>query len=269
MSNHIHIFLSSSAELLAERDLLEIAVARLNEGLPREVPRFKVLRWENHEAQLRPQGMQEHYNELVRDCDVFIFVFHGKVGKYSRQEFEAAWKAMVKTGRPTVYVYHKSTPLDETKLRPRDRQSVENFRKRLDRLQQFAVHYDNLDRLKAHFLDQLTRYLAGRSGEGQPQGQADSRTDHPPAFEMDPPNRKYLLPRIYRLMNEAYDDTALRLLIQLHFRKVDQSLGTQQGRQLVLSQLLDHARRHLQLQRLMEVVAEDRPDLYAYYGPYW
>lgn len=285
MPKPIHIFLSSSAELLAERDQLEIAVSRLNEGLPPDAPKFKVLRWENHEAQFRPQGMQEHYNELVRDCDVFIFVFHGKVGKYSRQEFEAAWKAMVKTGRPTVYVYHKSTALDETKMRPRDRQSLENFRKRLDRLQQFPVHYDNMDRLRGHLMDQLQRYQSANLPLGKSVSAKESTAANVPseggsdqepakfgmsAMEgMDPPGRTFLVPKIHRLLDAAYDEISLRMLIQLHFPKVHTALGAFQGRVLIQIQLLDHCNRHMQWQRLLDVVFSDNPNLFQYYGPYW
>lgn len=265
----IHIFLASSAELVTERDQLEIAIARFNEQLPIDSPRFRVVRWEHHEAQLRPQGSQQHYNEFLVECDIFLFIYHGKVGMYSRQEFEAAWAAMVERGKPTIYVYHKTTPLNPETQRPRDVQSVKDFEDRLRELQQFAVHYDNLDRFRAHFLDQLTRFLAARQSEIPAHGNSEATATEVEKPEFDSPDRKYQLPQIYRLLNEVYDDTALRLLIQMNFPKVHQSLGTQQGRQLVLSELLDHARRHMQLQRLLDLVAAENPRLYEYYGAYW
>ena len=269
-ANSSQIFLASSAELITERDQLEIAIARFNDRLPPDAPRFKIVRWEYHEAQLRENGSQNHYNELLTQCEIFLFIYHGKVGMYSRQEFESAWAAMVATARPTIFVYHKTTPLNPETQRERDVQGVKDFEDRLKELQQFAVHYDNVDRLKAHFLDQLTRFLAAREVvvtqpvKGSPNSQpADA---HP---NLDPPGRQFLLPKIHRLLEAAYDDIALRQLIQFHFPKVHQSLGSLQGRQLVLSQLLDHARRHLQMQRLLNIVAEDQPELYAYYGEYW
>ena len=69
------IFLASSSELKEDREEFERLVSRKNNYL---VPRgvfLEVVLWEDFLDAMSQTGLQEEYNKVIRDFDIFVMLF--------------------------------------------------------------------------------------------------------------------------------------------------------------------------------------------------
>jgi hypothetical protein len=82
------------------------------------------------------------------------------VGKYTLEEFEAAFGQFKKTGKPLVYTYFKNAPIDAEEITD-EIQSLLDFRKKLKDLGHFRTIYKNIDDLKLQFKNQLEKVMPG------------------------------------------------------------------------------------------------------------
>ncbi|WP_310460485.1 hypothetical protein [Sphaerotilus sp.] len=149
------IFLASSAELEADRRAFEIFINRVNKRWNAHGLFLELEIWEDFDSAVSATRKQDDYNAALRRCDLFVLLFWTKVGKYTREEFEAALAQFKATGRPKLYVYRKTTPFSAAEQSARDQVSLGEFRMRLEALEHFPGHYDSVDTLTSHFRDQL------------------------------------------------------------------------------------------------------------------
>jgi hypothetical protein len=87
----IKVFLASSSELNEERGQFEIAINRKNNEWVKKEVFLELIIWENAIDHIVPDGLQEEYNKLVKECDIFVMFFSTKVGKFTNEEFENAF----------------------------------------------------------------------------------------------------------------------------------------------------------------------------------
>lgn len=154
------IFLASSAELKADRDAFEVAVCRKNkEWIKRDVF-LEVVMWEDFLDVMSRTRLQDEYNRAVRECDLFVMLFWTKVGKYTTEEFEAAFKQFQATQKPFLLIYLKDAPIQSGSIDEDDLMSLLAFKKKLNSLGHFPTHYENKDRLENHFNQQLEKLAA-------------------------------------------------------------------------------------------------------------
>jgi internalin A len=152
----IRIFLASSAELRSDRDEFDRRVRRLNDRMVyKRGVYLEVVRWEHFLDAMSATRLQDEYNTAVRACDVFVSLFFTKTGKYTEEEFTAAFEQFTSTGRPFVYTYFKNAPINTGSLRRADVTSLLQFKTRLSDLGHFPTDYDNVDQLLGMFRDQL------------------------------------------------------------------------------------------------------------------
>ena len=109
---NIKIFLASSAELKEEREQFEIFIHRENQRLYENGIFIKLELWEDFIDAMSKTRLQDEYNTVVKNSDIFVSLFFTKVGKYTLEEFEAAFGQFKKTGKPLVYTYFKNAPID-------------------------------------------------------------------------------------------------------------------------------------------------------------
>ena len=175
------IFIASSMELSEDRRAFRELIMEQNNAWHEQGAFLQVVGWEHFLDAVSPTRLQDEYNKAIRDCDIFVLLFHSKVGKYSREEFEIALMQFRSTGQPLIYTYCK--PVDPGKASSdEDRQSLADFQQRLKDIGHFATRYDNLQDLQLKFLQQLYR-LADEGVIGfAPIGGAPAKGASPPSL---------------------------------------------------------------------------------------
>ncbi len=79
----IKIFLASSSELESDRKEFEIFINRKNKEYVKDSIFLELLLWEDFIDAISVTRLQDEYNKAVKGCDIFVSLFHTKVGKYT------------------------------------------------------------------------------------------------------------------------------------------------------------------------------------------
>lgn len=154
------IFLASSFELKDDRAAFRELVMEQNNVWHEQGAFLQVVGCEHFFDAMSRTRLQDEYNAAIRDCDVFVMLFHTKVGQYTREEFEVAHAQFKATGKPLVYAYFKTAKADKL-VDAADQQSLDDFRAHLNQIEQDVRRYENVEGLQLHFLQQL-HMLAGK-----------------------------------------------------------------------------------------------------------
>ncbi len=155
----IKLFLASSSELKSEREQFEIFINRENQQLYRKGIFIKLEIWENFIDAMSKTRLQDEYNNVIKNSDIFVSLFFTKVGIYTLEEFETAFGQFSKLGKPLVYTYFKNAPIDTEQI-TNEIQSLLDFRKKVENLGHFRTIYKNIDDLMFQFKKQLELVLA-------------------------------------------------------------------------------------------------------------
>lgn len=156
----IKLFLASSAELEADRKEIEIMIARKNhDWVPRGI-QLKLEIWENFLDAMSQTRLQDEYDKAIVGCDIFVMLFCTKVGMYTEEEFETAFKQFKATNKPFIYTYFKDAQISTGSANEKDLMSLFSFKKKLAALGHFHTAYKEVSGLKFHFNDQLDKLAA-------------------------------------------------------------------------------------------------------------
>ena len=153
------IFLASSSELVDDRDRFEIFISRKNDQLVKENIFLNLIRWENFLDAMSRTRLQDEYNKAVTESDIFIMLFFTKVGKYTEEEFDNAFKKFKEAGRPQVFTYFKNANVLSGDL-GEEFITLLQFKKKLSDLGHYLTHYTNIDNLENQFDEQLDKLIA-------------------------------------------------------------------------------------------------------------
>ncbi len=189
----IKIFLASSSELEKERDEFEIFIRRKNDNFRQDGIYLELVRWENFIDAMSQTRLQDEYNKAVADCDIFVSLFHTKVGKYTEEEFEKAFQTFKANDKPLIYTYFNQEKVEITP----ELVGVINFQKKLGDLGHYYTKYDGIKDLKFKFSEQLEQVL--------PQLTGNTINQIPSSSNPDEPGIKDLLTQL----QEAIDDPQL------------------------------------------------------------
>ncbi|MEO1004392.1 MAG: DUF4062 domain-containing protein, partial [Cyanobacteria bacterium J06638_38] len=99
----IKIFLASSSELKSDREQFEIFINRKNKEHIKKSIFLELVLWEDFLDAMSSTRLQDEYNKAVADCDVFVSLFHTKVGRYTESEFSKALETFKSNQKPLVY----------------------------------------------------------------------------------------------------------------------------------------------------------------------
>ncbi len=150
------IFLASSSELSAERALFQLRIGSKNKLWHGDGIFLHVDVWEDFIDCLSRTRSQDEYNAAIRQADIFVLLVHTKLGKYSREEFEAAFAQFNTTGKPRIYIYFKQ-PAHPAAPGP-DYQTVRDLKAHLAQLDQFPPQpYEHVAEMLDHFNQQLDK----------------------------------------------------------------------------------------------------------------
>src|SRR5688500_128688 len=129
--NIIKIFLASSSELQDDRKEFKNFISDENKiWIPKGI-RLDLETWEVFIDAMSPTRLQDEYNKVIKDCDLFLMFFFTKVSKYTEEEFETAFHQFIEKKRPRVYTYFKSKKIEFDSLDPEDTKSLWAFREKL------------------------------------------------------------------------------------------------------------------------------------------
>jgi hypothetical protein len=151
-----NIFLASSFELKTERDQFALFIREKNDAWVEQGVYLKLVMWEDFLDLMSKTRLQDEYNKAISVCDIFVMLYWTKVGTYTAEEFETAFKHFQATSKPFVYTYFKVAAA-AGKAKPEDIQSLAAFQKKLADLGHFRTVFANVDALKFHFNRQLDK----------------------------------------------------------------------------------------------------------------
>lgn len=154
------IFLASSSELKEDREKFEIFINRKNNDWVDRGVFLKLVVWEDFLDALSKSRLQDEYNKAIRGCDVFVMLFCTKVGRYTEEEFETAFKQFKATDKPFIYTYFKDTNISTGSANQEDLMSLRAFQAKLKALGHFKTVYKNIEELQLHFYRQLDKLVA-------------------------------------------------------------------------------------------------------------
>lgn len=156
-SSTIKIFLASSSELQEEREQFEIFIYRKCKEYRKEGIFLELVIWEDFIDAMSQTRLQDEYNKAITDCNIFVSLFFTKVGKYTEEEFLKAWETFKVNNKPLIYTYFKDANIKTSEIKEDDILSLLNFKKRLKEAGHYPTQYTDIDSLKYHFGEQLTK----------------------------------------------------------------------------------------------------------------
>ena len=110
----LKIFIASSTELKKEREKCILILNKINKNYKHLV--LEAVEWEYNVVQgnfPKHENIQAGINPELIDSKIVIFLFHSKIGKFTREEFELAMK---KKKKLLVYFKEGYTPNKNTVL---------------------------------------------------------------------------------------------------------------------------------------------------------
>lgn len=97
--NEIRVFIASSAELDQDKEMFDLYFSDKNKLYREERIVFDHRTWKDFSSSLNEGRLQDRYNDFIRECDLVIFLFHTRLGRYTREELEVASAAFRRNGQ--------------------------------------------------------------------------------------------------------------------------------------------------------------------------
>ncbi|MGF1535371.1 MAG: hypothetical protein ACFB4J_02635, partial [Elainellaceae cyanobacterium] len=164
----IKIFLASSSELKGDREQFEIFINRKNKEYVKSGVFLELVLWEDFIDAMSQTRLQDEYNLAIAECDIFVSLFHSKVGQYTKEEFLKAYDTFKANNRPLVYTYFKKLVTEVTRSNRKHFESLFDFQDELSDKGHFYTTYADINDLKHQFSEQLIKILP-RLTETDPQ----------------------------------------------------------------------------------------------------
>jgi len=153
----LKIFVASSAELKEDRTAMELFIGRKNKSWVKKGIFLELVMWEDFIDAMSQTRLQDEYNKVLRECDIFVMLFFTKVGRYTEEEFSTAFQQFKATQKPYIYTYFKDAAINTGNINRRDLLSLLNFQEKLKELEHYQTTYTSTDNLLLHFSAQLDK----------------------------------------------------------------------------------------------------------------
>lgn len=159
MSKVFKVFLASSGELAQERE----AIKELINNYQNVYIKFEIVMWEDMSKSFTPNGIQEDtINPALKDSDIVITLFHSKVGKFTKKEFDIAFDGIMNKTKPNyLFFYYTDIENEKYKISPKDRALIKEHDKVLELIdyitekEQVPQEFDSIEMLKSDIEKQL------------------------------------------------------------------------------------------------------------------
>jgi hypothetical protein len=149
----VRIFLASSAELDQDKLQVEIFISRKNKDWHGKRLFLELTTWKDFISAVTAERTQNEYNRYITNSDISIFLFHTRLGRYTKEEFDTAHNAFLacdgKIKKPRIYTYFKTDQNENPEITA--------FRNYIDSLDHFYDTYENMDELFVKINRQLEK----------------------------------------------------------------------------------------------------------------
>lgn len=116
----VKIFLASSAELDAEKEHVELFISRKNKDFQKKRIFLELSTWKDFISAMTEEHSQEKYNQYIRSCDIAIFLFHTRLGRFTKEEFDTAHQSFQNSSgnvkKPLIYTFFKKDPKESIEI---------------------------------------------------------------------------------------------------------------------------------------------------------
>jgi len=149
----IKIFLASSNELATERERIEIFISRENKKYFEDNIFLELVIWEDLKKGFQGKRYQDYLNEEMLKCNIVISMFFTKVGDFTKEEFDVAYKGFKEGRKPNhLYVYFKQgqVNIDDIDV------EILNIKKLKDKIKEAEQIFNSFDST-SNLILQLTR----------------------------------------------------------------------------------------------------------------
>jgi tetratricopeptide (TPR) repeat protein len=149
----IKIFLASSEELADDRKEFGNLIRRLDDIYQKRGIHIQLFVWEDLDLTLKDRRKQDEYNDVIRQCHVFVALFYKQAGKFTREELEVAQAERQIRRIPHIIIYCKDLKEGDVETK-----ELIDFKKHLStELGHFWGHYGTGDKLHLDFVMWLQR----------------------------------------------------------------------------------------------------------------
>jgi hypothetical protein len=153
MMKKIKVFLASSAELDDDKLQVELFVSRKNKDWHAKRLFLELTTWKDFISSMTEERTQNEYNRYIASSDISIFLFHTRLGRYTKEEFDTAHDAFLacqrKVKTPLIYTYFKTVESEAPE--------ITGFRDYIDSLEHFYDTYATMDELFVKLNRQLDK----------------------------------------------------------------------------------------------------------------
>lgn len=148
------IFLASSNEMKIERDSFRNFISEENDRLIHRGFYLNLVQWEDFLDDISMTRKQDDYNKAIEECDIAVCLFFSKVGKFTEEEFDTAYKKFSATGVPRIWTYFKTANLSTANI-DTSINSLLEFKDKLFKLGHFQSNFDSNSNLHLQFKRQI------------------------------------------------------------------------------------------------------------------
>lgn len=150
----VKVFLGSSiTELRDERQVLSNIGADITNLFSHDEIVVQIVKCENFHAGNLGENDQDYIDQKLRGCDISLFVFKSKVGKWTRHEYAVARRLHQEQQKHRLFVYFLGDP--DKKKDP----SVEDFQQQLIKDGVYWKYYNTASEIKYEFLVGILNHL--------------------------------------------------------------------------------------------------------------
>lgn len=150
----IKIFIASSGEMKVERDRCILIIFSLNKAFSDLV--LEPVLWEYDIPRSTHPGyknLQSHINVNLQECDVAVFMFHSKIGTFTKEEFHS----VVETQTQSFFFF--KAPASEAIRQNLEYKNLQTFRQTLENVAA-PIDYKTLKDFEYEFYKNLNLLLA-------------------------------------------------------------------------------------------------------------
>jgi tetratricopeptide (TPR) repeat protein len=174
------IFLASSGELKEKREKIALFISQENKILVKQDVFMELVVWEELLHSFRGERTQDYFNEEMLKCDILIALFYKKVGQFTKEEFDIAYKNLKDGRNPKhMFVFFKEANITMSKI-TEDVMDVVKLKKGIEQAEQIYATFDSTQDLILQLKRQLEHVI---------QDQQASLEKHQKEF-LDQPSKK-------------------------------------------------------------------------------
>jgi len=151
----IKIFIASSADLKKERKEIQLILRKESDKYEQKGVKIKPVLWENLLLDMGQTRKQDYFTEEMLKCDVVIFMFYSKLGKFTKEEFDTAYQNMKDGKNPKrVFVFFKEFNISPNEI-TEEILKLRDLKKYLEKIEGFYNSFSNIDNLELQLKNQL------------------------------------------------------------------------------------------------------------------